>query len=120
MRLTLLLLMVLVLVSCKKKQREGSYAGSEDLYISTVNDTISSTFPQSTTVKYLSGSKCDYASSTVNYEFSRSDKVKTGYDHNESGTFIFSLEFKEDSLIASYYKDWLGEKTNRTFRGVKQ
>ncbi|MBD3637714.1 MAG: hypothetical protein HUJ25_10195 [Crocinitomicaceae bacterium] len=120
MRITIIIVSVLLLVSCKKKEREGNYTGVEDLYITSSTDTISSTFNQSASVVFKSGGICKYTSTTNSFEFSRSDKTKTGYDHTVSGgNFIFQLEFKTDSLIAYYYRDLNGEQTTRSFRGSK-
>lgn len=118
MRFVILAFVLTVLISCKKKQREGNYTGTEDLLITTSNDTVTSTFNQSISVEYQANGKVEYTSSTFSYVVDRKDKNKDGY-HNVSGTTTFTMVFKDDSLVATYFKDWLGEQTTRTFKGSK-
>ena len=118
MRWMMLFSVLLILASCKKKQREGTYSGVEELHVQTENDTIISTFNETSTVQYQAGGKVEYASSTYSFIVGREDKNKEGY-HYDSGAESFSMVFKDDSLIATYFKDWLGEQTTRTFRGKK-
>ena len=110
------LLGLFALCACKKQQYTGTYNGVEYLTI-TSSDTIYSSFYQSATIEF-SGSNCHFNSSTLIWEFDRKQKVKTGYLHDENET-VFSLEFKDDSLIANYLKTDLDYSTQRIFRKKK-
>ena len=108
------LITLIALTSCKKQAYKGSYTGTEVLTVVSTTDSLSSTFPQVVTIDF-SGSKCNYQSSTLIWEFTRKNKTGTGYLDDKTGT-SFELEFKDDSLIASFFSDDQ-EFVRRVFRG---
>ena len=117
MKKAFFILLLVALAACKKKDWKGSYSGTEELTIVSTSDSIYSSFQQSVSIDFR-GRKCEFNSSTINWEFLGKEKKDNVYTHDQSGT-VFTLEFRDDSLIADF-KSGDQEYTRRHFRGKRQ
>lgn len=117
-RLILVICITLFSAACKKEGYKGTYAGTEDLLLVGTADTLTSSFAQAVSIDF-SANVCVYTSSTLLWEFEKNQRTKNGFFHEKANTFFY-IEFKGDSLIASYLNgDSNSNYTRRIFRGSK-